>query len=217
MLSFALAFKEAEKKYKGYGARFRAAHVADAGAHDRGRVPASAWSLRAPVLARKLRPIASRTSQLVLRQIAHDDRGRSVPGTLLCESLVLTVSSSWRYNGKIVGFVSVKPPNEVNQLFVAAEARGMIPSSEGQNISIAAELLQRAEQLLLSQPAGASVEFLRLDCVEGNNRAQRFYRKHGWEDVGAGTFEAPVVDGETGAHKGTFPLAIRDFRKAVVR
>ena len=61
--------------------------------------------------------------------------------------------------------------DELYQLFVAAEARGS---------GVAAALITDAEARL----AAAGVETAWLACAIGNERAARFYEKHGWRRAG---------------------------------
>jgi ribosomal protein S18 acetylase RimI-like enzyme len=72
--------------------------------------------------------------------------------------------------GKPVGFCIVQG-DELYQLFVSAESRGS---------GVAAALLADGETRL----AGNGVETAWLACAIGNERAARFYEKHGWHRVG---------------------------------
>jgi ribosomal protein S18 acetylase RimI-like enzyme len=69
-----------------------------------------------------------------------------------------------------LGFCMIKD-DELYQLFVAAGARGS---------GIAAALLSDGEARLAA--SGVSTAFLA--CAIGNDRAARFYQKHGWSRVG---------------------------------
>jgi len=72
--------------------------------------------------------------------------------------------------GAPVGFCIVKDA-ELYQLFVSAQARGS---------GVAAALLADGEARL----AASGVPTARLACAIGNERAARFYEKHGWRRVG---------------------------------
>ncbi len=72
--------------------------------------------------------------------------------------------------GTPLGF-HVVDGEELNQLYVAAEARGM---------GVAAALVADAE----ARMAGAGVGVAWLACAIGNERAARFYEKCGWRRIG---------------------------------
>ena len=72
--------------------------------------------------------------------------------------------------GGPLGFCMVKH-DELDQLFVSAEARGS---------DVAASLLADGEARL----AAAGVQTAFLACAIGNDRAARFYEKHGWRRAG---------------------------------
>ncbi len=72
--------------------------------------------------------------------------------------------------GHPAGFAMVKG-DELNQLFVAASARGS---------GAAAALIADAEARLIENGAGTAW----LACAIGNERAARFYERHGWRRVG---------------------------------
>ena len=102
--------------------------------------------------------------------------------------------------GAPVGLCKIKD-DELNQLFVAAAARGS---------GVAEALLADGERRL----AEAGVTTAWLSCAIGNDRAARFYEKHGWIRVGnmvadletigglfrleSWRYEKAVGDGETG-------------------
>lgn len=81
----------------------------------------------------------------------------------------------------LVGFAAWKE-EELGQLFVAAEEYGS---------GTAAALLAHAEAALAGQ--GARTVFL--SCRAGNERAARFYGKHGWHREGTFTQELQSTDG----------------------
>jgi GNAT superfamily N-acetyltransferase len=84
-------------------------------------------------------------------------------------------------DGRVAGFVTVRG-DEVEELFVAAEARGA---------GVASELLSDAERRL----ATAGVVRAWLAVVAGNARARRFYEKQGWRDDGPFDYAADGPDG----------------------
>lgn len=94
-----------------------------------------------------------------------------------------------------LGFCMVKD-DELNQLFVSAEARGM---------GVAALLLADGEARL----AENGVEVAWLSCAIGNDRAARFYAKNGWQNKG--TFLTQV---ETA--NGPFDLEVWRFEKRLM-
>jgi GNAT superfamily N-acetyltransferase len=73
-------------------------------------------------------------------------------------------------NDSVVGFVSLWQ-NEVDQLYVAAPARGS---------GVATALLEAAETELAARGIADAV----VQCSVGNARAYRFYRQRGWTDTG---------------------------------
>jgi GNAT superfamily N-acetyltransferase len=80
-----------------------------------------------------------------------------------------------------VGFCIVKG-DELDQLFVSAEARGS---------GAAAALVADAEARL----AEAGVEIAWLACAIGNERAARFYEKCGWRRAGTVTYQPEAATG----------------------
>ena len=97
-------------------------------------------------------------------------------------------------DGEPVGFCIVEG-DELYQLYVSSAARGS---------GIAAALLADGEQRIAT--SGAQVAWLA--CAIGNDRAARFYQKHGWSDAGPMTSELPTSD-------GIFPLQVQRFEKNV--
>ena len=94
------------------------------------------------------------------------------------------------------GFCMIKD-DELYQLFVAREARG----SGG-----AAELLADGEARL----AASGIETAFLACAIGNDRAARFYEKHGWVRVG-------IMENRLGTPNGEFALDVWRYEKNVAR
>jgi GNAT superfamily N-acetyltransferase len=84
--------------------------------------------------------------------------------------------------GNPVGFALVKE-DELYQLFVAAAARGT---------GAAAALIADAEE----QIADVGFRTAWLACAIGNERAARFYAKHGWRRVGNMTSRLQTINGE---------------------
>lgn len=83
--------------------------------------------------------------------------------------------------------------DELYQLFVAASARGS---------GVAAALLADGEARL----AEAGVTTAWLACAIGNERAARFYEKHGWLRTGVVTSQLQTPD-------GLFPLDVWRYEK----
>jgi GNAT superfamily N-acetyltransferase len=84
--------------------------------------------------------------------------------------------------GSPSGFTIVKH-DELYQLFVAAAARGT---------GVAAALIADAERRLVEN----GVRTAWLACAIGNDRAARFYEKHGWSRVGTMINTLPTPEGE---------------------
>lgn len=83
--------------------------------------------------------------------------------------------------GAPLGFSMLKG-DELNQLYVLAEARGA---------GVAAALIADAEKRL----AASAVETAWLACGIGNDRAARFYEKSGWRMARTFTSELETPDG----------------------
>ncbi len=75
--------------------------------------------------------------------------------------------------------------DELDQLFVSAPARGS---------DVAAALLADAEARI----AAHGMQTAWLACAIGNDRAARFYQKHGWRRVGTTTKQVQTDDGAVG-------------------
>jgi GNAT superfamily N-acetyltransferase len=97
--------------------------------------------------------------------------------------------------GAPLGFHFVRD-RELNQLYVAREARGA---------GVAAALVADAEARLRD----AGVEVAWLACAIGNDRAARFYEKCGWRRVGNVIENVPMPD-------GTLPLEVWRYEKRLV-
>lgn len=85
--------------------------------------------------------------------------------------------------------------DELYQLFVAAEARGS---------GVAAVLLADGEARLVA----AGVKTAWLACAIGNDRAARFYGKHGWQRRGIVTIPVATTD-------RPFPLDVWRYEKSL--
>jgi GNAT superfamily N-acetyltransferase len=83
--------------------------------------------------------------------------------------------------GAPLGFIILKG-DELYQLFVSAASRGT---------GVAAALIRDAEERL----AEAGVDTAWLACAIGNERAARFYEKHGWRRVGTMVSQLPTPEG----------------------
>ncbi len=83
--------------------------------------------------------------------------------------------------GRPIGFCWIKD-DELYQLFVSAEARGT---------GTAAHLLADGEGRLASRGVGTAW----LACAIGNDRAARFYEKHGWRRAGDVIHQLDTPDG----------------------
>jgi ribosomal protein S18 acetylase RimI-like enzyme len=117
-----------------------------------------------------------------------EDFRRRVPPRIP-DSTVATIA------GQVVGFVTVRE-DEVEQVYVAAEARGT---------GVADALLRHAEQAIAR---GFDVAWL--SVVVGNARARRFYERSGWRDVAAIDYRAEIAG-------GTLPVPCRRYEKQVRR
>lgn len=99
--------------------------------------------------------------------------------------------------GAPVGLCMMKG-EELNQLYLAAEARGT---------GAAQALIADAEARL----AATGAPLIWLACAIGNDRAARFYEKCGWRNAGVRTIQLDMPDGSL------FPLDIWRFEKELVR
>jgi GNAT superfamily N-acetyltransferase len=96
--------------------------------------------------------------------------------------------------GAPFGFCIVKD-DELYQLYVSAPSR---------STGVAAALVADAESRL----ADAGVDTAWLACAIGNERAARFYEKHGWRRVG-------TVLSELDTPEGIFPLEVWRYEKGL--
>lgn len=94
--------------------------------------------------------------------------------------------------GKPLGF-SMLQGDELYQFYVAAAAQGT---------GLAAVLLVDAEQSLRAR----GVANAWLACAIGNERAAKFYAKHGWRRAGSVVIQAEI-------QSGTFPLEVWRYEK----
>jgi ribosomal protein S18 acetylase RimI-like enzyme len=95
-------------------------------------------------------------------------------------------------SGRPAGFCMVKD-DELYQLYISAPARGS---------GLAATLLADGEARL----AAAGVETAWLACAIGNERAAKFYEKHGWLRAGTMINQLETPD-------GPFPLEVWRYEK----
>ena len=98
-------------------------------------------------------------------------------------------------DGRVVGFVTIHD-DELEQIFVAAEARGG---------GVASALLADGEARIAREHPRAW-----LAVVAGNARARRFYERSGWRDAGALTYAAEIPG-------GTLPVPCRRYEKELGR
>lgn len=108
----------------------------------------------------------------------------------------LPVTRVARCGRDIVGF-SMTQGEELDQLYVAAEARGT---------GAARALIEDAE----TRMAAAGHETVWLACSIGNARAMRFYEKSGWTNAGRRTVDLDTSD-------GPFPLEVWRYEKRLAR
>jgi ribosomal protein S18 acetylase RimI-like enzyme len=94
--------------------------------------------------------------------------------------------------GDPVGFTIVKD-DELYQLYVSTASRGT---------GVAAALIADAETRIAQSGAGTAW----LACAIGNERAARFYEKHGWRRIG-------TVVSQLETPEGVFPLEVWRYEK----
>jgi GNAT superfamily N-acetyltransferase len=135
----------------------------------------------------------------------HDAHGRLLPPELVgdrsaerlrgrLEEMLPSVRVAGE-RGTPLGFHVVEG-DELNQLYVAAEARGM---------GVAAALVADAE----ARMADAGVDVAWLACAIGNERAARFYEKCGWRRIGVMTSYVTTAAGRV-------PLEVWRYEKLLV-
>ena len=117
-----------------------------------------------------------------------EDFRERVPSRV-AQTTVATVAS------RVVGFVTVHD-DEVEQLYVAADARGG---------GAAAALMQHAERLI-----AARFDVAWLAVVAGNARARRFYERSGWSDARGFDYAAQIPG-------GTMLVPSRRYEKRLAR
>jgi GNAT superfamily N-acetyltransferase len=96
--------------------------------------------------------------------------------------------------GRPLGFTMLKD-DELYQFYVGRAARGT---------GLAAVLMADAERQL----AARGIRTAWLACAIGNDRAARFYEKHGWRRTG-------VVVNVAETERGPFPLEVWRYEKAL--
>ena len=141
--------------------------------------------LNAPIL----RPYRSDDRAAVVRlwhDAWHDGHGSVLPAAVVAErspeSFDLRLGALEagclvaEVDGRILGFAAIEG-DEVDQFYVAAEARGT---------GLAAALLAATEAELVRR----GVRDATIQCSAGNDRAHRFYARSGWRD--SGVRQAPI-------------------------
>ena len=103
--------------------------------------------------------------------------------------------------GRPLGF-SITKDDELYQLYVAAESRGS---------GLAAIVLQDAKERI----GALGFQMAWLACAIGNERAARFYEKHGWERVGRMVSELPTPDGSFALEVWRYEKKLDGLRPAV--
>jgi len=126
----------------------------------------------------------------------HDGHGACLPADIVAERqpstfvdrLEALAASSIvaERDGVLVGFAALEG-NEVDQLYVTADARGS---------GVAAALLAAAEAELQRRGVRDAV----IQCSHGNARAHRFYSRNGWTDTGLADLPLWTEDGRHETH-----------------
>lgn len=140
-------------------------------------------------IATVFRPFHSEDRAAVVRlwhDAWHDGHGSILPGHVVAERCLESFDRRLgpleagclvaEANGRILGFAAIEG-NEIDQLYVAAEARGM---------GLAQALLAATEADLARRGVRDAV----IQCSAGNDRAYRFYTRAGWRD--SGVRHAPI-------------------------
>ena len=107
-----------------------------------------------------------------------------LPGTAVAES-----------SGRLLGFCTIRN-DELYQLYIDRSAQGT---------GVAAGLLEEGEQRLAARGVSAAW----LSCAIGNDRAIRFYEKHGWRQVGSMIYPADTPEGPVDIECWRFEKALR--------
>ncbi len=136
-----------------------------------------------------LRPYRSEDRAAVVRlwhDAWHDGHGAVLPPTVVAERSLESFDLRLgpleagclvaEVNGRIQGFAAIEG-NEIDQLYVASEARGT---------GLADRLLAATEAEL----ARRGIRDAAIQCSAGNDRAHRFYTRAGWRD--SGVRQAPI-------------------------
>ena len=146
-----------------------------------------------------LRPYRSDDRAAVVRlwhDAWHDGHGSALPAVVVAERSLESFDLRLgpleagtlvaELDGNVVGFAAIEG-DEIDQLYVAAEARGT---------GLAAALLAAAEAELVRR----GIRDAAIQCSAGNDRAHRFYARAGWRD--SGVRQAPIwtPDGRRETH-----------------
>ena len=136
-----------------------------------------------------LRPYRSDDRAAVVRlwhDAWHDGHGSALPAVVVAERSLESFDLRLgpleagtlvaELDGNVVGFAAIEG-DEIDQLYVAAEARGT---------GLAAALLAAAESELVRR----GIRDAAIQCSAGNDRAHRFYARAGWRD--SGVRQAPI-------------------------
>ena len=136
-----------------------------------------------------LRPYRSDDRAAVVRlwhAAWHDGHGSALPAVVVAERSLESFDLRLgpleagtlvaELDGNVVGFAAIEG-DEIDQLYVAAEARGT---------GLAAALLAAAESELVRR----GIRDAAIQCSAGNDRAHRFYARAGWRD--SGVRQAPI-------------------------
>jgi putative acetyltransferase len=100
---------------------------------------------------------------------------------------------------QVVGFVGLdEDEGELELLFVAGHVRGC---------GVADALIGHAEQQL-----ARSYECAHLLVVVKNDRARRFYARHGWQDVAPHPYAATIAGGSVDVPHRRYEKALRESR-----
>lgn len=114
------------------------------------------------------------------------------------DEVTVRLAGTWvaEVGGVVVGFVTIVG-DELEDIYVAAGSRGT---------GVATTLLRHGERVV--RDAGFSSVWLAV--VAGNERARRFYERHGWRDEGSFRHHARL-------HGGTIAVPARRYRRNLGR